>query len=510
MKSNHNMNRTVTVRLAALASIVAVVLVAGCKKEDAHSDHDGHKHGSTQADPGTVARCAKHQAPKELCFICDPGLRDKGRLWCKEHDRYEDRCWLCHPELEDKQRKWCKDHSLYEDECFLCRPDLQTKPQAVVPSGTSMAALMCKEHGVPEAECGICHPDLAGQLKPGDGLKVRLPSPDSAALAGVRTGKATVGGLGDGINCLAELAFNQNKLAQIVASVGGIVQEVSVDLGNTVDEKQVVVRIWSAAIAETVARAVLTHQTLERERKLRAGRVTSEQDLQRAEAEHRAACQQARTLGFSEEDIDAFGTRPEEPVYLEVRAPFAGEIIERTVVRGALIEAGKPLFTLADRATMWAMLNIPEAELGRVRAGQTVELQVDSIPGRAFIGKLTWIAAEVDERSRMARARAELPNPDGAFKARMFARARILTGNADGALVLPAAAVQQVEGRSLVFVKLAEDLFQARAVRLGTRYNGQLEVLEGLHADEHVVLAGSFPLKSQLLISRLGAGCADE
>jgi cobalt-zinc-cadmium efflux system membrane fusion protein len=159
---------------------------------------------------------------------------------------------------------------------------------------------------------------------------------------------------------------------------------------------------------------------------------------------------------------------------------------------------------------MWAMLNIPESALGKVQEGQTVELQLDSIPGRTFTGKLTWVGAEVDERSRMARARAELPNPDGVLKSRMFARARILTRKADGALVLPASAVQQVEGQPLVFVTLADDLFEARAVRLGAKFDGRLEVLEGLKPQEQVVVAHGFPLKSQLLISRLGAGCADE
>ncbi|MBI2929455.1 MAG: hypothetical protein HYY24_27645, partial [Verrucomicrobia bacterium] len=73
-----------------------------------------------------------------------------------------------------------------------------------------------------------------------------------------------------------------------------------------------------------------------------------------------------------------------------------------------------------------------------------------------------------------------------------------------------ASGVHLVAGQPLVFVKLAEDLFEARAVRLGTKFNGRLEVLEGLKPEEQVVVAHSFPLKSQLLISRLGAGCADE
>ncbi len=372
------------------------------------------------------------------------------------------------------------------------------------------ARKMCAEHNVPLDECGICKPQLAGQLKTGEGLKVRLASRESAAIGGVQTAPPTVGAIAEAVECYAELTFNQNKLAQIAAPVGGIIQDVPVDLGSKVEEKQTVAKIWSAAIAEAVAKAVLSHQTLDRERKLRAERVTSEKDLQQAEAEHRAACQQLRTLGFTEEQVDALGAKPQEQVLMEVRAPFAGEIIERTAVRGALVEAGKPLFTLADRSVIWAMLNIPESALARVKVGQTVELRVESLPDQIFTGKLTWIGAEVDERSRMARARAEVPNPDGLLKARMFAQARILTRTTEGALLLPSPAIQRVEGRSFVFVKLEEDLFEARVVRLGARLDGRVAIVEGLKPQEVVAVEHVFPLKSALLISRLGAGCADD
>lgn len=74
----------------------------------------------------TEQKC-KHDATKSECFICDPKLREKGRLWCKEHERYEDRCWECHPEKRDKKRLYCKEHSLYEDECYLCHPEIKKK-----------------------------------------------------------------------------------------------------------------------------------------------------------------------------------------------------------------------------------------------------------------------------------------------------------------------------------------------------------------------------------------------
>ena len=369
---------------------------------------------------------------------------------------------------------------------------------------------VCQEHMVPEDLCGICNPDKIPGLQPGESLQLRLASAQSAEVAGVKTAKPEQGLMADGIECYAEFGFNLNKFAQIAAPVGGVIQEVCADLGSKVVDKQPVARIWSAQIAEAVAKAVLTHQTLEREQKLRAQQVTSEKNLQEAEAAHRAACQGLRTFGFSEAQIDERSRKPEEAVLLDARAPFDGEIVSRTAVQGALVEAGASLFTLADRAVMWAELAVPETALPRLKPGQDVELSVDSLPGRKITGKLTWIGTELDETTRMARARAEVPNPDGLLKARMFAKARILTGEGAAALLVPPAAIQRVDGKPLLFVKLEPDLYDARAVRLGARVGEAWIVAEGLKAGEEVAIEHGFALKSQLLISRLGAGCADD
>lgn len=375
---------------------------------------------------------------------------------------------------------------------------------------TQAGVPMCTEHGVPEAECAVCQPDRAATLQPGEGLKVRLPSTNSTTLVGLQTVRPELGTVADGVDCVAEVSYNQNQLAQISAPVSGLLQTVEVDLGSRVEEKQTVARIWSAAIAEAVARAVLAHQTLDRERKLRADRVTSQAALEEAEAAHRSACQQLRTQGFTEEQIDRLEASPQEQVLMEVRAPFAGEIVERTAVRGALVEAGRPLFTLADLGTVWARLQVPEGALERVQTGQPVELQVDSLPGRVFRGRLTWIGPAVDDRTRMIRARAEFPNPDGLLKDGMFARARIVTRQETGALLVPTPAVQHLGGRPFVFVKLGPDLFAARAVRLGARFNGRWEVRAGLQPQEEIAASHAFAVKSAMLLSRLGAGCADD
>jgi cobalt-zinc-cadmium efflux system membrane fusion protein len=109
----------------------------------------------------------------------------------------------------------------------------------------------------------------------------------------------------------------------------------------------------------------------------------------------------------------------------------------------------------------------------------------------------------------LARGRVELANTDGILKARMFARARILTASSAGAVLVPESALQSVAGTVVVFVKSGADLFEARSVQLGARQHGQVHVVAGLQLTDEVVVSGAFALKSQLLISRLGAGCVD-
>lgn len=492
------------------------IFLTGCEDRTAKS-HAGHAHEKqSQAQVASSDKCV-HGAPKAKCFICDPALRDPKRLWCNEHARYEDRCWKCHPEAQEKNRLYCEEHGLYEDECFICHPEaVSSKVSAnnahAEPPGHGRSHggdLQCREHNVLEAECGICRPEAVATLKPGESLKVRLPSAESGDITGITTSPAEERQLAAKIECLAEITYNQNKYAHLTSPVGGIVQETLADLGTQVQAQQVVAKVWSAEIAQAVARAVLTHQTLDRERRLRAERVTAQKDLDEAEAAHRSACQQLRTLGFSEEQVEELAHKPDQSVLLEVRAPFAGEIVERSAVQGSMIEPGKPLFVLTDRSTMSATLAIPEAALAKVRPGSPVEIRVQSMD-RKYRGVIRWISPEVDPRTRMAVARAEVENPDGTLKARMFARAVIETGAPEAAVVVPTEAIQWVDGIPLVFVKAGEDLYLARRIRQGERTGSVLSIVEGLKAGEQVVVSRGFPLKSQLLLSRLGAGCADD
>lgn len=508
---------------ASLACVVSILLLlSACSPSGDQATDSTELAGPTGQAEVDDATCAVHGAPKELCFICDASLRDEGRLWCREHGRYEDRCWLCHPELEEKDRLWCKEHSLYEDECFLCHPELLEKsPKS---SGVLDSGLMCNEHGVLEQECGICHPELLAQSTPQSCLKVRLPSAESAAKAGVVVGTPELQPMGDGVSCLAEFAFNQNKLTKITSLARGIVKTVEVDLGSRVRKGDLLATLTSATIGEAQGaylRALAEHElqqtVLVRQRKLLAQGISSEKDYQEAQAAHHVSTsavgqshQWLLVLGFDEAQIQALTRQQITPGVLELRAPFAGEIVERTAVQGAVIEEADVLFTLTDTAMLWATVNVPESQASRIRTGQSVELTVESLPGHSFSGTLTWVSPTVNDRTRMVQGRVEVPNPAGHLRAQMFARARIATAQAGRTLVVPMSAVQDVTGTKVVFVRALADLFEARPVTLGATLDGQVEILAGLSALEPVVVAGGFALKSQLLASRLGAGCADD
>jgi len=409
----------------------------------------------------------------------------ENRLRCEEHDTWEDECYICHPELKAKKERGEK----HED--------------------SRSNRLQCHEHNLYEDECGICHPELAEKMQAGQGIKVRLPSRESASKANLQTAQPYISDMSEGVGCYAEIEFNQNKLARVASMVDGIIEKVEVDLGSLAEEGHVLARVWSAAIGKAITKASLAYQDVLRERKLRAGQISAEKDLQEAEAEYQVAKQQLKALGFDNAKIEELMSSGADTSVLEIRAPFSGEIVKQSAVQGAMVKVGTPLFTLTDRSVMWAMINIPEKYLPRIQLGQMVEFTIDTLPGNVFTGKLTWISPQLDTHTRMAKGRAEIENKKGVLKSHMFARARILTGSVQEGLIVPLTALQCVNDKQFVFVKIDEDLYELRAVEVGVKDSEGAEILKGLHRGEMVVTAGSFILKSQLLISRLGAGCTE-
>jgi cobalt-zinc-cadmium efflux system membrane fusion protein len=517
-------------------------------------DEDTHGEHAKDRDPNRLW-CNEHSIYEDECLICHPEMaanmdddgheehaevRDPNRLWCNEHSIYEDECLICHPELaskmdgdghgdhakvRDPNRLWCNEHSIYEDECLICHPELASGPNADG-HGTrnSTGELWCNEHRVAEKDCGICRPESLVDLPAGSSLKLRFSSEESVGKAGIEIGRGRISSTKGISEVLGQISFDRNKLALITPLGNGVLREILVDVGDTVEAGQLLAVVTSPAVAEAkskyltaIADMELNREVYAREKELLEMEISARQDYVVAKAalassqskiEH--AQQTLINLGLSEEEIEEVARSRSRNSNLPVRAPFPGTIVERDAVMGTSVEAGTVLFKVADLSTMWMELSVPETQLSGMTQGDPIQARFDALPGLAFDGTLSWIAYSVDERTRMVKVRAELDNAQRLLKHGMFGRARLGGVTQTSGLTIPESALQLVDGKAIVFAKLEEDLFEVRAVQLGTVRDGRVPVLAGLSMEDNIVVSESYIMKSEFLKARLGAGCAHE
>ena len=187
-----------------------------------------------------------------------------------------------------------------------------------------------------------------------------------------------------------------------------------------------------------------------------------------------------------------------------IRAPFTGVVIKAQTAPGDVFDADRELFSIADLSRVWVQAEVYEQDLGRVKVGQQAVITVDTYPGEKFDGQVTYIGDLLDPQTRTARVRCEVVNPDIRLKLDMFAAVELPTHFTRRALVVPASAVQQLNGSKVVFVRKSETEFEPRPVRTGKTLDNLTEIQSGLHEGEDVVKTGSFHLKSIALSGQIG------
>ena len=161
------------------------------------------------------------------------------------------------------------------------------------------------------------------------------------------------------------------------------------------------------------------------------------------------------------------------------------------------VDPAVPLATLADTSKLRAGLDIYEKDLGRVRKGQLVDIVVTAYPKEVFQGRITYISPRVDENSRTVKVRVDVENPRGLLKFGMFITGRVRVAERR-VLAIPEGAIQEVEGKTSVFVRNDDGGFSPHPVQLGERSQGWVELLSGVENGESIVSHGSFVLKAEL------------
>ena len=290
------------------------------------------------------------------------------------------------------------------------------------------------------------------------------------------------------------VGFNQKKYACISARVPGRIEEVLAFEGDRVKAGQTLVTLYSQDFL--AVQQELVHLFQQQERSRRSG---DEESAKLAAGLIRSAWHRMRLMGLGEEEIRKIQESGTASETLAVQAPFAGTLVSARAVSGEFVEMGTELFELADLDVLWATVNIFEKDLDSVRPGSRAEVRTQAYPAEVFPGRLVLIGDVQDEATRTTRGRLELPNPSRRLKPGMFVEVTLVPTIATESLAVPEQAVRQVEGRTVVFIRVPGGAFEPRDVKVGHVADGWAEVVAGLKEGEEVATEGSFSLKAEML-----------
>jgi len=189
----------------------------------------------------------------------------------------------------------------------------------------------------------------------------------------------------------------------------------------------------------------------------------------------------------------------EPRIYFEVLSPITGTVTKRHVAMGDYVKEGSALFEVVDLSNVWVMFDGYESDLPWIKKNDTVMFTIQSVPGRKYSGRVTYIEPFIDARTRVAQIRVELDNKSRQLKPEMFANG-ILKSTADAQgneLLIPKSAVLWTGKRAVVYVKVPERetaSFIYREIVLGPEAGNFYVVADGLFEGEEIATNGVFKI----------------
>src|SRR5579885_3288467 len=288
--------------------------------------------------------------------------------------------------------------------------------------------------------------------------------------------------------------YNAFKTTPVISAVGGPVQEILAEPGQFVKAGQPLLTATSpdfadarAAYLKARSAFLLADKNYERAKDLFAHKAIAERDLQQAESDHAQAEADLESLV---KNAASLGGR------IPVPAPVSGQIVERLVGPGQLLQAGATqCFTISDMSTVWVLVNVYQSDLAYVHVGDAVEITTDAYPD-TFHGKISYLAEALDPNTRTLQARIVTQNPSYKLKKDMYVSATVQAGAIRDALTVPDAAVlRDAENEPFVYVQSGPNEFARRPVKIGDSLNGRTHIIGGLQEGERVIGDGSLLLQ---------------
>ncbi|HEX8960960.1 MAG TPA: efflux RND transporter periplasmic adaptor subunit [Geobacteraceae bacterium] len=312
------------------------------------------------------------------------------------------------------------------------------------------------------------------------------------------------------ISATGKVEANADRIAHVSPRISGKIVTVKASLGDSVSAGQTLVTLDSVELGEALSRyhqsrtkLALAQSNMDRIKSLVEKKIAARKDILQAETDFKTAQTELHT---DEERLSLYGVLPaslggenhRKPL-LPVRSSIGGIITEKHAIVGELADPSKSLYTVADLSSVWVLVDINEKDLAKVHRGQRATVTVGAFPDNKFRGRITYIADVVDEATRTVKARIEVANSGRKLKPEMFATVELaLAVDAPPVVAVPEGALQDLDGKKVVFMAENEAEFKARQVQTGRTAGGMVEIVSGVKEGDHYAVKGSFILKSEM------------
>jgi cobalt-zinc-cadmium efflux system membrane fusion protein len=358
------------------------------------------------------------------------------------------------------------------------------------------------------AVAGCHHEQTAEPPSPPPGeVWITAQQSEEAKLTTAPVAEREVGGA---IVTSGRITFDDLHVAHVFSPVTGRVTAISAHLGQHVKKGDPLVTIdspdlgtASADLAKAMADVIAAEHDFKRQKELYAIKVISLRDLETSEDNYRKArAELDRARGKARLLATNGGVVGQGYV---LRALIDGEVVARNVNPGQEVAGlygggtAVELFTIGEIDPVWALADVFEMDIARVKSGQKVSVKVVAYPDKVFEGKVDWVSGTLDPATRTAKVRCTLPNAARELKPEMFATIT-LGVEAEKRLAVPSTSVLRLGEQTVVFVRSGEGLggklrFERRPVKIADDTPGDwVPILDGLKSGEAVVNSGAILL----------------
>lgn len=320
-----------------------------------------------------------------------------------------------------------------------------------------------------------------------DAAQPVMLSADEARRIGVTYAVATVGPLSKEIRTVGQVTFDERRVTTISPKIEGWVEQLHVNFtGQLVAAGTPLLDIYSPMLVTAQEELLLAKQ-------LQADVAGGSEETRSNATELLSSAR--RRLGYWDipaADVARIERTGQVQRTITLRAPVSGFVIEKDVLQGQRIMAGDALYKIADLTTVWIEGEVFEQDLHSIRLGQRVMAELQSLPGQALPGRITFIYPTLNPETRTVRVRVELPNRRLRLKPGMYATIRLSGAPGAAVLSVPRGAVLSTGERHLVFIRRADEMLEPRLVEIGAATDDRIEIRHGLTAGETVVASATF------------------